>query len=114
MKVVNKDYARFYSATSSQIIKAMRLGYLDPNDRQNFSPIQLRYIKFVLQNKGKARFYFHGHLHSNYGKEEAVIDTFIMVPFKKHRDTMIPRFKEFCQTCSKLTVSSKYISAWWD
>lgn len=116
IKVVTNDYARYSWATPAQVIKAMCLGYLDPNDRQNFSPIQLRFIKFVLQNKGKARFYFHGYLHSTYGKEDIVIDTFVMVPFKKYRDTMIPKFMAFSRTCSelKITAGNDYISAWWD
>ncbi len=112
--VYDAAYARYSWATPAQIIKAMRLGYLNPNDRHNASPIQLRLLNFALQNKGKARFYYSGYMHSTAGREEIMIDTFIMVPFKKYRDAMISRFTAFCQTCDDLTIADGYISAWWD
>lgn len=114
LNIYDKDYARYVWATPTQIIKAMRLGYLDPNDRHNAAPIQLRLLKFALQNKGKARFYYSGYMHSKAGTEEIMIDTFIMVPFKKHRNAMISRFTAFCKTCDDLTTADGYISAWWD
>lgn len=108
---LGKEYANF-QINVRQLIKAMKLGYIEKDSCQNNSPSALQMLEFALENEGKGDFTFSGYLiYPPRADFRATIETIGVDIRHPH---MLKQFKEFTRTADLFKGNGLFYFAWWD
>ncbi len=104
-KVIDLD-----AITLETLEELVREGFIDPKERQNFSPTTLEFLEFMRKHPGVVA---HGYAVSPYRDDYRVtIEGLLVLPEDYHADLHYD-FEKFCQEADELKLG-RCLYSWWD